>query len=239
MRRLLGFSLLALSAALSHADTPAAVPARQLYDTGIRQTEDGKLAEARATLRSLVDSYPQDPLALQAKGAIDATLLFEEGQARVKACKYETARVAFETLIAVYPENPLARRAQSALEAIAEKEKASQPVVKSMEFRDVQAVPEEEIRAAMEAREVRLSVGKPCRSKDVAQAKAALAEILAEKGVGHVRVEARTRMIPPDSVAVVFTVEKSRASVVRSPWRLALAGWRRLRPVAVTPSAGL
>jgi len=230
MKRLLGFSLLALSAALlpAHADTPAVNPAKQLYDSGIRQTEAGQLAEARATMQNLVDSYPQDPLTLQAKGAIDATLLFEEGQSRVKAGRYETARVAFETLMAVYPENPLAGRAKAAIEAIAEKEKASRPVVTSMEFRDVPAVPAEELRAALEAREVRLSVGKPCRSKDVAQAKAALAEILAEKGVAHVRVEARTRAVPPDSIAVIFTVEKSRASLLRSPWCLALAGWQGL-----------
>lgn len=229
---------MALSAAVlpaqPHADTPAADPAKQLYDTGILQTEKGQLADARATLRILVDSYPQDPLALEAKGAIDATLLFEEGQRRVKAGRCETARVAFETLIAVYPENPLAGRAKAAIEAIAEKEKVSRPVVKSMEFRDVPAVPEQEIRAAMEAREVRLSVGKPCRSKDVEQAKVALEEILAEKGVGHVRVEARTRAVPPDSVAVIFTVEKPRASRLRSPWRLALAGWQGLRPKSGT-----
>jgi predicted Zn-dependent protease len=226
----MGFPLLALSAAMLYADTPPADPAKQLYDTGILQTEKGQLADARATMQSLVDSYPKDRLAIEAKGAIDATLLFEEGQSRVKAGKCETARVAFETLIAVYPENPLAGRAKLAIEAIAEKEKVSRPVVKSMEFRDVPAVPAEEIRAAMEAREVRLSVGRPCRSKDVEQAKAALAEILAEKGVAHVRVEARTHAVPPDSVAVIFTVEKSRASLLRSPWRLAMAGWQGLHP---------
>ena len=166
MKRLLGFSLLALSAALlpakPHADTPAVNPAKQLYDTGILQTEKGQFGDARATMQSLVDRYPRDPLAIEARGAIDATLLFEEGQSRVKSGKYETARVAFETLIAVYPENPLARQAKSAIEAIAEKEKGSRPVVRSMEFRDVPAVPAEELRAALEAREVRLSVGKPC-----------------------------------------------------------------------------
>ncbi len=233
MKTLLGFSLLA--AALLHADTPA----QQLYDTGIRQTAEGKLADARTTLRSVVDAYPQNPLALQAKGAIDATLLFEEGQARVKAGKCETARVAFETLIAVYPENPLAARAKSAIDAIGDKEKSSRPVLKSMEFRDVAAVPVDEIRAAMEAREIRLNIGQPFRSKDVQQAKVALEEILAEKGVTHARVEARTHAVPPDSVTVIFTVEKSRASLLGSPWRLAMAGWRRVHPVAETQSDGL
>jgi hypothetical protein len=237
MKRLLGFSLLA--AAMLHADTPAAGPARQLYDTGIRQTAEGKLADARTTLQNLMACYPQDPLALQARGAVDATLLFEEGQSRVKAGKYQTARVAFETLIAVYPENPLGERAKSAIEAIAEKEKVSLPVVKSMEFRDVAALPAEDIRAAMDAREVRLSVGKPCRSKDLEQAKVVLEEILAEKGVTHVRVEARTHAVPPDSVAVIFTVERSRASLLRSPWRLAMAGWRRVHPSAQTEVSGI
>ena len=115
MKKLLGLSLLA--ATVLCADT-SIDPARQLYDMGMRQTAEGKLDAARATLQSLVNAYPKDPLALDAKGAIDATLLFEEGQTRVKAGKYETARVAFETLIAVYPENPLAARAKSAIEGI-------------------------------------------------------------------------------------------------------------------------
>jgi hypothetical protein len=237
MKLLLGISL--LGAALLHADTPAAGPVQQLYDTGIRQTAEGKLADSRATLQSLVDLYPHNPLALQAKGAIDATLLFEDGQARVKAGKYQTARVAFETLMAVYPENPLAERAKAALDAIAEKEKASRPVVGSVEFRDVHAIPPDEILAAMDARELRLSVGKPCRTKDVEQAKQAVEEILAEKGMTHVRVEAHTHAIPPDAVAVVFTVERSRASLLRSPWRLAMAGWHKVHQGAEPAESGL
>jgi tetratricopeptide (TPR) repeat protein len=208
--KFLGFAILALAAALQ-ADTPAADSARQLYDSGMRQTAEGKLADARTTLQGLIDRYPKNPLAIDAKGAIDATLLFEEGQARAKAGKYETARVAYETLIAVYPENPLAAYAKSAMEGIVEKEKVSRPVLRSVEFRDVDAVPPDEIRAEMEAREIRLNIGQPCRSKDVKQAKVALEEILAEKGLGHVKVEARTRTVSPHSVAVIFTVEKSHA----------------------------
>jgi outer membrane protein assembly factor BamD (BamD/ComL family) len=224
---------------MMYADTPAVDPAGRLYDAGIRQTEEGKFEVARTTLQSLVDSYPKDPLALQAKGAIDATLLFEEGQARTKAGKYETARLAFETLIAVYPENPLAQRAKSAVEAIAEKEGKSQPVVKAVEFRDVQKVPVAEIQAAMEAREIRLSVGKPCRPRDIEQAKVALEAILAEKGMANVRVQAQTRAVPPDSVDVIFTVEKARASLLLSPWRLAMAGWHRVRPATDGQNSGL
>ena len=93
-------------------------------------------------------------------------------------------------------------------------------------------MPSDELRAALEAREVRLSVGRPCQSKDLQQAKTALEEILAEKGMTHVRVEAQTRTVPPNAVAVVFTVEKSRASVLSSPWRLAMAGWHRVRGLA-------
>jgi len=211
----LGFAILALAAAL-HADTPAADPARQLYDSGMQLSAEGKLADARTTLQGLIDRYPKNPLAIDAKGAIDATLLFEEGQARAKAGKYETARVAYETLMAVYPESPLAARAKSALDGIAEKEKVSRPLLKSVEFRDVDAVAPEEIRAEMEAREIRLNIGQPCRSKDVKQAKMALEEILAEKGLGRVKVEARTRTVSPHSVAVIFTVEKSHAWLWRS-----------------------
>jgi outer membrane protein assembly factor BamD (BamD/ComL family) len=231
--------LLALAALTLHADTvPTADPARQLYDEGMRQTEAGKLADARIAFEKVVEAYPRHPLALDAKCAIDATLLFEEGQARVKAGKHETARVTFETLIAVYPENPLAARAKAAIEAIGEKEKDAAPVLQSLEFRDL-ATPVEEIRAAMDAREVRLSVGQPCRQKDVQQAKAALAEILAEKGVAHARVEARTRAISPDAVAVIFSVEKTRASVLSSPWRLAKAGWHRVHAASDTQDSGI
>jgi Surface antigen variable number repeat/Tetratricopeptide repeat len=226
--KLLGLPLLAMAAALLRADNTGADPARQLYDTGIRQTEEGKLTDARATLRSLLETYPQNPLALDAKCAIDATLLFEEGQARANAGKYATARVTFATLIAVYPENPLAARARACLEAIAGKENASHPVVRSLEFRDVETVPADEIRAALEAREVRLSVGQPYRSKDLQQARQALEEILTERGVAHARVEAKMRAVAPNSVAVIFTVEKSHASLLGAPWRLAMAGWHRV-----------
>lgn len=202
------FGILLLAVSL-HAASPAPDTADQLYDSGIRQISEGKLADARSTLESLVDSYPHNPLALEAKGAIDATLLFEEGQARAKAGKYQTAQVAFETLIAVYPENPLAARAKASLEAIAAKEKSSKPVLESMEFRHFGAVPVDEIRALMEAREIRLQVGEPVRSKDVKEAKAALAGILAEKGAGRVKIEARTRTVSRHGVAVIFIVEKS------------------------------
>ena len=208
--KLSGFAILALAAALN-ADTPAGDAARQLYDSGMQQTAEGKLADARATFQGLIDRYPKNLLAIDAKGAIDATLLFEEGQARAKAGKCESARLAYETLIAVYPENPLAARAKSAIEGIAEKEKVSRPLLRSVEFRDVDAVRPEEIRAEMDAREIRLNIGQPYRSKDVKQARVALEEILAEKGLGHVKVETRTRTVSPHSVAVIFTVEKSHA----------------------------
>src|SRR5580704_983943 len=154
-------ALLFFAATLLYADGAAPSPARQLYDTGIRQTQDGNLAAARTTFESLLSIYPKDPLALDAKGAIDATMLFEDGQTRFKAGKYDTAQLAFSTLIAVYPESPLAARAKAALDAIGEKEKTSGRVVKAVEFRDVQAVSPEEIRAGLDAREVRLAVGKP------------------------------------------------------------------------------
>jgi predicted Zn-dependent protease len=235
MKRIIALCLFA--ATLLCADTPAAGPARLLYDTGIRQTAEGNFKAARATLQSLVDSYPKDPLAFEARGAIDAMLLFDEGQTRARAGKYETARVAFETLIAVYPENPLAARAKSALESLAGKAKARRPVVKAMEFRDVRAVPVEEIQAAMEAREVRLAVGRPCRPKDIEQARTALEEILAEKGVANARVEAQTRAVPPHAVDIIFTVERTRGSLLLAPWRLAMAGWHRVRPAADPPDA--
>lgn len=237
MKRTLGLILMA--ATLLLADTPAADSARQLYDAGMRQTSEGKLDAARQALETLVKSYPKDPLALDAKGAIDATLLYEDGQVRAKGGKYETARLAFETLIAVYPENPLVPRAQSALEALAEKEKANGRVVKAMEFRDLGDVPVEDIRAAMDAREIRLSVGRPYRSRDLEQAKVALEEILAGKGVTKARVQAQTRSVPPNAVDVIFTVEKPRASLLLSPWRLAMAGWHRVRPGTDGQAAGI
>jgi outer membrane protein assembly factor BamA len=170
--------------------------------------------------------YPRDPLALQAKGAIDATLLFEEGQARARAGKYETARPAFETLIAVYPENPLAKRAQPASAAIAEKEKANRRVVNALEFRDVGMLPAEEIAAGLEEREVRLRVGKPYRARDVEQARTAIEEIVAGNGAERVRIQAETRTVAPHAVDVIFTVEKPR-SLLRTPWRMAPLSWLR------------
>jgi tetratricopeptide (TPR) repeat protein len=225
MKRIMALSLLA--AALAFADLPGADAARRLYDTGMRQTEEGSFAAARQTLQSLVNAYPRDPLALQAKGAIDATLLFEEGQARTKAGKYETARLAFETLIAVYPENPLVKRAQAAIEAITGKEKANRPVVKALEFRDMGTVPAEDIRAGLEEREVRLSAGRPYRARDVEQARAAIGEILAAKGMDHVRIGVQTRAEAPHAVDVIFTAAKPRASLLRSPWRAAPLSWLR------------
>ena len=50
MKRLLGLSLLA--GAMLYADTPATGPARQLYDAGIRQTQEGKFEVARTTLKA-------------------------------------------------------------------------------------------------------------------------------------------------------------------------------------------
>jgi len=121
------------------------------------------------------------------------------------------------------------------LETLTEKEKGSRKVVKAMEFRDVAAVSPDEIRAAMEAREVRLGVGRPYRSRDIEQAKTALTEILAEKGVANARVQAQTRAVPPDAVDVIFTVERPHASLLSSPWRLAMAGWHRVRPGVAEP----
>ena len=43
----------------------------------------------------------------------------------------------------------------------------------------------------------------------------------------------------PDAVAVIFTVEKSRASLLRSPWRLAMAGWHLVRPPADALTTGI
>lgn len=237
MKRILGLSLLA--ATMLFADAPVADPAKTLYETGLRQTSEGKFEVARTTLQTLVNSYPHDPLALQAKGAIDATMLYEEGQTRTKAGKYETARLAFETLIAVYPENPLVERAKAALTTLAEKEKGSHMVVKAMEFRDMHAVPVEVIRAAMAEREVRLSEGKPYRTRDIEQAKTVIEEVLSERGVQNIRVEAQTRAVRPDAVDVIFTAEKPRASLLKTPWRLAMAGWHRVRPGSDSQDGGL
>lgn len=216
--KLLGIAIVTLAAGLHAA--PSGETAAQLMNAGAAQVADGKLAEARATFESLVALYPHDPLAVDAKGSIDAMSLYEEGQSRAQSGKYDTARVAFETLIAVYPESPLAARAKSGIAAIDEKERVSHPVLRSVEYRDLDAIPVDEIRAQMDAREVRLSVGQPCRSKDVKQAKLALEEILAEKGMGRVKVEAHTRTVSPHAVAVIFKVEKAHAWF----WRTRTAG---------------
>ncbi len=227
MNRFVGLSLFA--AALLYADNPAATPASQLFHTGMQQIEQGNVAGGRATLANLLAVYPKDPLALQAKGAMDAADLLQEAQARLKAGKYDTARVAFRTLIAVYPESPLAARGKAALHGLEEKERSTARTVKAVEIRDVPNVPVEELRAAMDAREVRLSVGKPCHPKDVVQAKTALEEILVEKGLTNARVDAQTRAVSHDAVQVIFTFEKTHGSLLGAPWRLARNGLHHKR----------
>lgn len=220
---------LLFSALLLCADTPDAENARQLYDLGMRQTEAGKLADARGTFQVLADRYPRDPLAFKVEGAIDATLLFDEGQSLAKAGKYETARVAYTTLVEVYPESPLASRASAAMQALAAKEK-DRLVVNAVEFRDLKAISADEVRAAMDAREVRLRAGIPYRSKDIEQAKVVLEEILAERGIAKARIATQKRSVAHDAVKVIFTVEKPRGSLLPSPLH-----WRRTR----TDSAGI
>src|SRR5215470_11949643 len=108
----------------------AADPAGHLFSHGIKLAERGKFASARAALEMLIQTYPESPLAAEAKNEIDASLLLEEGQERLKSGRSETAQVALHTLISVYPESSLVKQAKQTIR----KAEAATQTVRSIRF---------------------------------------------------------------------------------------------------------
>lgn len=147
----------------------------------------------------------------QAKQTLDAILLFEDGQARLHAGKYGTAALAFQTLIAVYPESPLVPQATEALR-IAERREAQHlhaRTLRSLRFENLTGVNEQEVLERFAEREIELAVQKSCDTRMVAQARSALTELLAERGMANAHVEIRTRDISRGGIEITFKVTKT------------------------------
>jgi len=184
--------------------------AGQLFEKGVKLAEKGRFESARATLQTLIDVYPGDSLAVEARHTIDATLLFEEGRERLKAGKYGTARVTFQTLVAVYPECFLAKQAERELR-VSEKLEQSQPgglLVRSIRYEQTQPVTVDEIQQRFREREVPLAAERRYNPREIEEARAALAELLAERGAAGARVQAETRIAGAHSLDVVFIVDR-------------------------------
>jgi hypothetical protein len=179
--RLLLLSLTALPLAASD-------PAGHLFSHGIKLAERGKFASARASLEMLIKTYPESPLAAEAKDEIDASLLLEEGQERLKSGRGETAQVALHTLLSVYPDSSLAKQAKQTMRKAA----ASIPTVRSIHFENFPSVSPEEIQQRFDRQEVGLAIEKPYDPRDIEEARKVLIELLARPVEARTRVTART-----------------------------------------------
>jgi ribosomal protein L16/L10AE len=162
----------------------ASDPAGHLYTHGIKLAERGKFQSARAALEMLIQTYPESPLAAEAKDEIDASLLLEEGQQRLKSGHGETARVALHTLISVYPESSLVKQAKQTMR----KAEATIPTVRYIRFENFPSVSPAEIQQRFDQREVGLEMQKPYDPRDVEEARQVLSELLARQ------VEVKTRV---------------------------------------------
>jgi hypothetical protein len=194
MKLLLSLVVL-LSAALPLA---ASDPAVHLYSHGIKLAERGKFASARAALEMLIQTYPESPLAAEAKNEIDASLLLEEGQERLKTGRGDTAQVALHTLLSVYPESSLVKQAKQTMR----KAEAAVPTVRSIRFENFPSVSPAEIQQSFDQREVGLAMQKPYDPREVEEARKVLTELLRRP------VEARTHVFSR-SVDVTFIAEKN------------------------------
>jgi Tetratricopeptide repeat len=194
MKLLLSLALL-LPSALPLA---AADPAVHLYSHGIKLAERGKFASARAALETVIHTYPESPLAAEAKNEIDASLLLEEGRERIKSGRSDTAQVALHTLISVYPESSLVKQARHTMRQAA----AAIPTVRSIRFENFPSVSPEEIQQSFDRREVGLAMKQPYDPRDVEEAQKVLTELLA------MPVEVKTR-IASRGVDVTFIAAKN------------------------------
>jgi hypothetical protein len=165
----------------------AADPAGNLYSHGIKLAEHGKFERARAALEMLIQTYPESPLAAEARDEIDASRLLEEGQQRLKSGHCETAQVALRTLLSVYPESSLVKQAKQTMR----KAKAGIPTVHSIRFENFPSVSPNEIQQSFDRREVSLSTRKPFDVRDVEEARQVLAKLLDRPVEAHTRRTAR------------------------------------------------
>jgi len=145
-------------------------------------------------------------ISVAALAADDALLLFQDGQARLQAGKFGTARLAFETLIAVYPESPLVSQAQEAIRTVDEMEQAqdTSPIIRSVNYVGFKKVTMAQIQQRLREREVKCAVEQRYDARDIEEARVALTEFLAEKGVRNFHVTADMENIPPRSAEITF-----------------------------------
>ncbi|HWC95188.1 MAG TPA: tetratricopeptide repeat protein [Candidatus Sulfopaludibacter sp.] len=181
--------------------------AQSLFDTGVRDVETGKLERARLTMQTLVNTYPEDPLAAQAKAEINAIQLFQEGQERVRQGRFDAAEFTFQTLVSVYPESYLVKQAEAAMHAAAQARDALtvRLTVRSVDVSGA-GLAAADIQKNFAEREVRLAAGKPFDPRDVEQARTALTGLLAEHGIAGAQIRTEARMSGEHAVDIVLTL---------------------------------
>src|ERR1035437_4288829 len=202
--RTLPILLLLGGAAFSQAQL--ADPPRTLYDTAIRDEDQGKFARARLVFQTLANTYRDSPLAARAKTEVDALDLFQEALVKLRTGHSDTAFVTIRTVAQVYPESPLAKQAEVVSRVV--DPEATAPVVRSIEFRGLWPVSQAEIRTRFTEREVALAVERAYDADEVNRAGKILLQLLTEKGHAGLKVTSEAEVIPPRSVRVTFTVEK-------------------------------
>jgi hypothetical protein len=141
----------------------------------------------------------------------DARALYDDAQRYIREGRFDTARCVLETLISVYPESPLAAQAQNAIRASyqAEKRQSVLLTVRNIHWRHL-GITTDEIRRQFDAHEVALAKGRVYDPRDVEQARAALADILAGKGASGAAIKTEARAVRPHRVDIVFSLVKSK-----------------------------
>jgi tetratricopeptide (TPR) repeat protein len=182
-----------------------ATAAQILFNVGVEDVDSGRLERARLTLQTLVNTYPEDPLAKEAKAQLEAIEIYQDGQQLMQQGRFGAAQFTFETLLSVYPESQLAKPAQAALKeaAKAQEELTVRLTVRGVDLSDV-GLDADELRKLFEAHEVRLAAGKAFDPRDVEQARSAVTARLSELGVTGARVRSEVRMAGPHEVDVVL-----------------------------------
>jgi hypothetical protein len=175
------------------------VAAQVLFQTGVQDVEAGKLDRARLTLQTLIDTYPEDPLAPDAKAQIDAINLYEEGLRRMREGRFEAAEFTFHTLLSVYPESPVAKQAEAAMHGAAQAQQELNVCLKvrALDLNGL-GLSAGDTQKIFVDHEVRLAAGKPFDPRDVEQARLALTGFLGA------RVRTEVRMAGAHEVDVVL-----------------------------------
>lgn len=187
------------------AQAAAPESAEALYRDAVRQEKRGQLEEARLNLLWLTNLYAESPLATRALDEISAIHLFQDGQARIRDGRYGPATVTFRAVAQVYPESPLARQAEAASRSAERKEeKNGPPLVRAISFQGTAPANAREIFTRFREREIGLAVDQPYRPADLEQARAAIASLLAEKGVRNVQVLAGVSPLSGNRVKIAF-----------------------------------